>query len=170
MRYHCDYQESYFEFHDATLLRSYWDDADWIMEFANVCVEAACPENHYLYAMQTPLLYMRFENSVMIGGVSYGYTYTTEAGKRKQIPDYPFQKRDIQDVTELLCTRTNFWVTDGADVSTDTETIFRLDLDLQADVQGRYTNFVGVKIKSTKITLEWDTYRGIAWYEPRRRK
>ena len=83
-----------------------------------------CPENHYLYAMQTPLLYMRFENSVMIGGVSYGYTYTTEAGKRKQIPDYPFQKRDIQDVTELLCTRTNFWVTDGADVSTDTETIF----------------------------------------------
>lgn len=104
----------------------------------------------------------------MIGGVSYGYTYTTETGKRKQIPDYPFQKRDIQDVTELLCTRTNFWVTDGADVSTDTETIFRLDLDLQADVQGRYTNFVGVKIKSTKITLEWDTYRGIAWYEPRR--
>ena len=87
------------------------------------------------------------------------------------MPDYPFQERDIQDVAELLCTRKNFWVTDGKAVTTDADTmkVFQLALDLQADLQGHYTHFVRIEIRCTRIWLEWDTYRGMA-YMPQKRK
>ena len=170
MKYRSVNEAEHFNYHDAILMCTYQDNSDLIMEFDGICVEPSSSQNSGSKAMRTEFLRMRFLDGRLTGGKIYGCTARNPDGTEEEVcKERDFTDRDLQEVMEHLCSESNFWVYYGCYTEGQkARTSFSFDIDLKT-FQGIFDAVSNLEIFCTGIVMEWDSYCGLAWYEPRQK-